>query len=137
MRPLVIYRGEDAAEKFVRKLQQEAKQLCDEYIATPEPVIFTMTDSLSFNNATTCHICTKPLAKDKVRDHCHITRNYRGAAHNKCNLNYRLNPKSWKLPVVIHNLKGYDGHFIVKSLKSEFGEVRVIPQNLENTSLYR
>ena len=33
--------------------------------------------------------------------------------------------------MVMHNLKGYDGHLIVKSLKSEFGKVRVIPQNLE------
>ena len=56
---------------------------------------------------------------------------YLGAAHTICNLQYRLNPKSWKLPVVIHNLKGYDGHLIVKALKSEFGKIRVIPQNLE------
>ena len=56
---------------------------------------------------------------------------YLGAAHTICNLQCRLNPKSWKLPVVIHNLKGYDGHLIVKALKSEFGKIRVIPQNLE------
>ena len=110
-----MYRGEDAAEKFVRDLQQEAKQLCEEYIATPKPMIFTTVDSLSFRGATTCHICTKPLADEKVRDRCHITGNYRGDAHSECNLNYRIKSKSWKLPVVIHNLKGYDGHLIVKS----------------------
>ena len=37
----------------------------------------------------------------------------------------------WKLPVGIHNLQGYDGHLIVKVSKSEFGKVRVIPQNME------
>ena len=58
---------------------------------------------------------------------CHITGIYRGDTHNACNLNYRITPKSWKLPVVIHNLKGYDGHLIVKTLKSEFGRVGVIP----------
>ena len=47
-RPLVMYRGEDAAEKFVRDLQQEAKQMCGECIATPKPMVFTMTDSLFF-----------------------------------------------------------------------------------------
>ena len=67
----------------------------------------------------------------RVRDHCHITGKYRGAAHNKCNLDYRIYPKSWKLTVVIRNLKGYEGHLIVKSLKSQFGRVTVIPQNLE------
>ena len=95
-------------------------------------MIFSTEDSLSFANATTCHICTKPLTHDdRVRDHCHITGIYRGAAHSACNLNYRITPKSWKLPVIIHNLKGYDGHLIVKALKSEFGRVGVIPQNLE------
>ena len=90
-----------------------------------------MGDSLSFTNATTCHICTKRLGEDKVSDHCHITGNYRGAAYEECELIYKVNPKSWKLPLVIHNLKRYDGHLIVKSLKSEFGKVTIIPQNLE------
>ena len=58
-------------------------------------MLFTVTDSRSFTSATTCHICTNPLGEDKVGDHC------RGAAHNECNLNYRIKPKSWKLSVVI------------------------------------
>ena len=60
-RPLVMYRGENAAEKFVRDLQQEDKQLFDEYIATPKPMLLTATELRSFNNATTCHICTNRL----------------------------------------------------------------------------
>ena len=44
---------------------------------------------------------------------------------------YRISKSGWKLPVVIHNLKGYDGHLIAKALKSEFGKVQVIPQNME------
>ena len=121
-----MYRGEDAAEMFVRKLQQEAKQLCEEYITTPKSMLFTMSDSLSFAYTTTCHICTNPLGEDKVRAHCHITGKYR-----ECNLNYRIKSISWKVPVVIHNLKGYDSHLIVTALKNEFGKVRVIPQNME------
>ena len=65
-----------------------------------------------------------------MRDHYHIVGSYRGNAH-RCNLAYRISKSEWKLPVVMHNLKGYDGHLIVKALKSEFGEVRVIPQNME------
>ena len=84
----------------------------------------------SFNNATTCHICTKPLTDDKVRDHCHIVGSYRGAAHSEYNLMYSISKSGWKLPVVTHNLKGGDGHLLVKALKSEFGKVRVIPQNM-------
>ena len=65
-----MYRGEDAAEKFVRDFQQEAKQLFDEYIATAKPMLLTATELRSFNNTTTCHICTKPLGDDEM---CEIT----------------------------------------------------------------
>ena len=44
---------------------------------------------------------------------------------------YRISKSDWKLPVVIHNLKGYNGYLIVKALKSEFGKVQVIPLNME------
>ena len=47
----------------------------------------------------------------KVRDHCHRTGCYRGAAHNACNINYYNNRC---LPVVFHNLRGYDSHLIIK-----------------------
>ena len=63
-RPPVMYRGENAAEKFVRDLQQEANQLFGEYIAIPKPMLLTSTELRSFNNATTCHICTKSLGDD-------------------------------------------------------------------------
>ena len=118
-----MYRGEDAAKLFVSKLQLEAKQLFDEYIGTRKPMLLTVSESRSFTNTTICQVCTKLLEGDKVRDHCHITGNYRGAAHNKCNLMYRISKSGLELSVVIHNL-------IVKALKSEFGKVRVISQNL-------
>ena len=38
----------------------------------------------------------------KVRDHCHITGKYRGAAHADCNINLKLNNK---IAIVFHNLK--------------------------------
>ena len=49
----------------------------------------------------------------KVRDHCHITGKYRGAAHACCNLNYQL-PSFY--PVILHNLSGYDAHLFIKTL---------------------
>ena len=64
-RSLVMYRAENASEKFVCDLQQEAKQLFDEYIATPKPMLLTATELQSFNNATTCHICTKTFGDEK------------------------------------------------------------------------
>ena len=45
----------------------------------------------------------------KVRDHCHYTRKFRGAAHSTCNLRWNV-PK--KIPIIIHNRSTYDDHFI-------------------------
>ena len=55
------------------------------------------------------------LGTDKVRDHCHVSGKYRGAAHDKCNLNFH---HRHRVPVIIHNLKGYDSHLIIKLLGS-------------------
>ena len=70
-------------------------------------------DEKKFKKATVCSICGGPFAdwKDKVRDHCHRTGKYRGAAHNCCNINYYSNRF---LPVVFHNLRGYDSRSIIK-----------------------
>ena len=54
----------------------------------------------------------------KVRDHCHFTGKFRGAAHNACNLLYR---KVKKIPVFFHNLSGYDGHIIFQNLNKVEG----------------
>lgn len=64
-----------------------------------------------------------------MRDHCHITGSFRGAAHNACNLNLRL---ASHIPVVIHNLRGYDGHLIIQALgKFKEKKISCIPNNSE------
>ena len=73
-------------------------------------------------------ICKGELDYDKVRDHCHFTGRYRGAAHNKCNLNYR---KPNFTPVVFHNLSGYDSHLFIKNLGFSQGNIDCIPNNEE------
>ena len=65
---------------------------------------------------------------DKVRDHCHVTGKFRGAAHNKCNINLRL-PR--KLPIIFHNLQGYDGHIIFKGLNNFNVDIAVIPKGID------
>ena len=52
----------------------------------------------------------------KVRDHCHITGKYRGSAHQECNLKLTVNPEEVKIPVIFHNLRGYDSHFIMQEI---------------------
>ena len=82
-----------------------------------------------------CHICEQNLNIDKetgqilkVRDHCHFTREYRGAAHNQCNLKCR---KPLTLPVLFHNLQGYDSHLFIKQLAKVSGKLSCIPSTEE------
>ena len=72
--------------------------------------------------------CEKLLGKDKVRDHCHLTGQFRGAAHNGCNINYKI-PKFF--PVIFHNLSGYDSHLFIKNLGTTGGNISCIPNNEE------
>ena len=66
-----------------------------------------------------------------MRDHCHITGKYRGAAHNACTLKLRLNPKTTTIPVVFHNLRGCDSHLLMQAISKVEGRVSCIPNNTE------
>ena len=67
--------------------------------------------------------------QQKVKDHCHYTGKYRGAAHNICNLRYKV-PK--EIPVVFHNGSTYDYHFIIKELVKELdGNFVCLGENTE------
>ena len=102
----VVYRGSNAAENFLA-LQKEKRKI-KAVLANPQAMPMTREDWRAYNSATSCRICVKPLEGDSVRDHCHISGRYRGAAHKACNLKLRLNPKTTPIPVVFHNLRGYD-----------------------------
>ena len=51
-----------------------------------------------------------------MKDHCHITGSYRGAAHVDCILKYKIEAYNMKIPVIFHNLRGYDSHFIIQEI---------------------
>ena len=69
--------------------------------------------------------------KDSVSDHDHMTGKYRGAAHNECNFKLKLNPKTAPIPVIFHNLKGYEGHLLMRAMARVHGEIKCIPTNAE------
>jgi len=72
-------------------------------------------DKEDFKKATECHICSKMYDDEdkRVQDHCHVTGKYRGSTHEACNLNYQLTDK---IPVIFHNFRGYDSHFIMQQI---------------------
>ena len=78
-----------------------------------QKMTLTAEDTRNHFRAKTCYICEGAFTESnkKVKDICHRTGNYRGAAHNACNINYFTN---LYLPVVFHNLRGYDSHLIIK-----------------------
>ena len=83
-----------------------------------------------FELTNICWICSKLIenSDNKVRDHCHISGKYSGAAHWNCNINMKVTKK---VPVIFHNLKGYDSHLIFKELSRFNVKVSVIPSRLE------
>ena len=83
-----------------------------------------------------CFYCSKSLLREKFRDavidHCHITGKFRGAAHNVCNRSYfRINPKKAIIPVVFHNLRGYDSHHLMQEIAAVDANLKCIPNNME------
>ena len=81
---LVSFTGEDAVQKFVEMLEKDIIEIT----SIPEKkMIFGKEEKERFDKETKCWICNGEFDDDvKVRDHCHFTGRYRGAAHNLCNL---------------------------------------------------
>ena len=115
---------EDVAKIFVEKLTELTKGIYEDFYCRPKPMVMTAKNQKEFNNAVNCYICGYALGKDRVRDHCHFTGDYRGAAHNKCNL---MCKKPRILPVIFHNLQGYDAHLFIKQLAKLEGKLDCIP----------
>ena len=125
--PLAQYRGPDCVEKFCEHIISEAKRL---YNSFPEKPMAPLTKSQlkEYARAAKCHIYFKPFKSGdniKVRDHCH----YRGAAHLLCNLRYGI--PSY-IPVVFHNLAGYDAHLFIRELAKYTSCMGVIAKNMED-----
>ena len=80
-----------------------------------KPLVMTDNDEQRFGTMDKCRICNKEYTdKDvHIRDHCQITGKLRGSAHQECILKLRIKPDDIKIPVIFHNLRGYDSHFIM------------------------
>ena len=98
-------------------------------------LIMTEKEEHLFQESNNCWICKKLIDNDdeKVRDHCHVTGKFRGAAHWDCNINFQLTKK---IPVIFHNLKGYDSHLIFSVLHKFDVKISVIPNGLEKYMVF-
>ena len=97
-------------------------------------VPLTTKEEICYNKQKICDMCKKEFnnndkKQQKVRDHCHYTGKYKSAAHNICNLRYKV-PK--EIPVVFHNGSTYYYHFIIKeSVKKFNGNFDCLGENTE------
>ena len=119
--------GSDIRGDFVRSLEKDIKMIYDK-VDFNKPLDVSSVDYNHFSNAKECHICEGKFdgSDDKVRDHDHFTGKYRGAAHRSCNSLLRM-PKH--IPVVFHNLAGYDAHLFIKGFHVTPGKIDCIPNN--------
>ena len=122
-----MYQGENAFYKFVEKMLEEV-EYCKGVVKKrfKKPLKMTEKDELCFKLMDKCHICNKKYTdKDVcVRDHFHISGKFRGSAHRECNLKLRIKLEDIKIPIIFHNLRSYDSHFIMQQI----GEIA----NMEN-----
>ena len=129
---LNYYRGKDFMKKFSKDLREHVSKIIN--YEKKNMILLTAEEKIYHNKQKICYICKKEFNNSdkknyKVRDHCHYTGKYRGAAHNICNLRYKV-PK--EIPIVFHNGSIYDYHFIIKELVKEFeGNFECLGENTE------
>ncbi|CAH1106042.1 unnamed protein product [Psylliodes chrysocephalus] len=122
------YRGQDCMAWFADEMSSLAEDLVTVFWC-PYDIDMTFKQEMSFRKATHCHICEQAFIPEdkKVRDHIHYlsNNNYRGASHEGCNINYK---DSHTIPVVFHNLSGYDAHFILTDIATRIkGSIDLLP----------
>ena len=115
-----LKKHEKICKRFCDDLKEHVTRITNYEMKSMDPL--TEEEKESYKNQELCHICEKEVCTDnnkemrKVRDHCHYAGKYRGAAHIKCNLNYKIVKE---IPVLFHNGFVYDYHFIIKYLARE------------------
>ena len=141
---------EDIASIFVSKLEGKTHKIYNDYYRKPHSLKLTKKEKKNLNPPKICHIWHQDLRQPPhlqtagrfrggggggarpppppVIDHCHFTGKYRGAAHNSCNLQCR---KPMVLPVIFHNLQGYDANLFIKQLAKLKDGLTCIPSTEE------
>ena len=131
-KPIVLVRGENAAYEFIEMILKEyeyCKKVMKKHF-NKNLIMSEKEEEEEPQSKISCWLCENLINDDdeKVRDHCHITGNLRGAANWSCNINLQLTKK---FLLIFHNLRGYDSHLIFDELKKFDLKIDVIPNGLE------
>ncbi len=128
--PYEEYFGKDVCAWFLRRLR-EVEKVCLDVLFDSKRLVMSPQDEESYLAAQVCYLCCKDFegTNIKVRDHDHVTGRFRGAAHRRCNLLLR---QQYKIPIFLHNFRGYDCHVLVEALGAHKDlKVSVIGQGME------
>lgn len=125
-----LYRGKDAARVFMEYLINLCEIIGEELKINLPMNPLTEEQLIRIRNTTHCESCNTIFSTmcPPVRDHCHLTGEFRSVLCNTCNLK-RQNQKY--LPVFIHGSSSYDSHFIVQQLGCDKRDITVIPNTTE------
>ena len=127
--PSMIFEGKNCINEFIAWVLTKYKwsqQIIKQHFN--KKLIMINEDEEIYHNSNICWICKEELNTGEVRDHCHISGKFRGPAHNKSNINLKL-PKI--LPIIFHNLQGYDGYLIFKEISNFNVDIEVIPKTID------
>ena len=124
-----MHHGLDSVEKFFTDIFEKEKKIIEklkEFQNTPMKL--SNEEKKHHKLATSCYVCERSFTAEnrKVRDHCHVLWNYRGAACNMCNLGMKMTKI---IHVIFHNLKGYDSHLLLPELWKFNEKISIIPNN--------
>ena len=125
--------GYDNVDWFVNEVIKLENKMAFYFKNTKKDIIMTEEDENNFRNNNICRFCEKFIETDKVRDHCHLTGNYRGPAHSKCNINVTQKQSNF-IPFIFHNFSNYDCHMFFKKLvdkKRDAVDFDIIPKTNE------
>ena len=117
-----FYRGKDCIKRFCSDLKELGTKIVN--YEQKEMIPLTDNENKYYEEEKEYHICQNKFCYDQnekmkfklyqnVRDHCHYTGKFRGAAHRIPNLNYKV---LQEIPVKTYNGSKYDYHFLIKEL---------------------
>ena len=126
-KPILVSKGENEAYEWIKAVLKEYKY-CRKVINKHfnRNLIMSEEEEHLFQQSNSCWTCRKLIDNDeeKVRDHCQVT----GTAHWDYNINLKL---AKKVPIIFHNLRGYESHLIFSQLDKFDVKIDVIPNGLE------
>ena len=125
--------GHENVNWFVDEIVKLENKMNFWFKNTKKDIIMTEEDNQDFENDNICRYCEKYIETDKVRDHCHLTGEYRGIAHNECNLQVKQKDSNF-ITIGLHNFSNYDCHMFFKTLvdrKKDKVDFKIIPKTDE------